>query len=211
MKLNAFRNAATLAFSVTFAGGVMAQEPPQPPQPTPTPTPQATRPAPDRPGQENLRSMIGQTVTVSGCLAQDTASGAQPTGASSNFVLTNVQVRSGAPTPGATEPSTPPSSAGTPSAAGGTKIKLKASGSNDLKENLNKRVEVTGRLEAPSGMTDRPGTTPGAPGAPGTPGTPGTPGRPEPGAPGAAAGRSMDAMPELQVSNVRVLAQSCTP
>jgi hypothetical protein len=95
--------------------------------------------------------------------------------------------------------------------AGATKLKLKASGTTDLSENVNKRVEVTGRLEAASdhsGMTHTPGTTPGTPGTPGQPGTPGTP---ETGAPGASARGAMDSMPELQVSNVRVLEQSCTP
>ncbi|HUE88847.1 MAG TPA: hypothetical protein VMO26_22445 [Vicinamibacterales bacterium] len=205
MKRNAFRNAATLAFSVTFAGAVMAQNPsPQTPQ---TPTTPQTRP--DTQKQDNLRNMIGQTVTVSGCLAQDRASagatpGTERAGADSDFILTNVQVRSGAPTPGATEtPSTTgtPGTPGSASAAGGMKIKLKSTDDAKLKENLNKRVEVTGRLEAGSSDTT---TRPGTPGAPGTPGTP------EAGAPSAARG-SMDTMPELQVSNVRVLEQACTP
>jgi hypothetical protein len=218
MKSNAFRNAATLAFSVTFAGAMMAQSPsPSTPQ-TPQPTPQTTRPDTDR--QDSLKGMIGQTVTLSGCLAREGASGGattgtpgtpgtpgtQPTGTDANFVLTNVQVRSGAPTPGTDSPSP----TGTPSAprtagAADMKVKLKASGTTDLSENVNKRVEVTGRLqEASSSMSDRPGTTPGSPGTPGAPGTP------ETGAPGAMS-HSMDKMPELQVSNVRVLEQSCTP
>ena len=81
------------------------------------------------------------------------------------------------------------------------KIKLKESGTAKLGENVNKRVEVTGRLEAGSSSSmARPGTTPG---------TPGTPGTPETGAPRTTG--SADAMPEMQVSNVRVLEESCTP
>jgi hypothetical protein len=200
MKVNAFRNAATLAFSVTFAGVVMAQSPtPQ----TPAPTPQTTRPSPDtQPRQDSLKNMIGQTVTVSGCLAQDASSGATtatpaaPAAAGSNFVLTNVQMRSGAPTPGETTPST---SGTTPAPAAGAtssmKIKLKESATAKLGENLNKRVEVTGRLEAgASTSTTRPGTTPGTP---------------ETGAP-RTTGAAADAVPEMQVSSVRVLEQTCT-
>ncbi len=246
MKLTACKNAATLAFSVAFAGAVMAQSPtPQTPQQPPT-TPQ-TRPAPgsQQGGQDNLRGMIGQTVTVSGCLTQDRASagqatmptpgttgtpgtpgapGTERTGAASamasGFVLTNVQMRSGAPTPGATDtPSTtgtpsPTGAAGAMAGAGGTKLKLKASGTTDLSENVNKRVEVTGRLEAASdhsGMTHTPGTTPGTPGTPGAPVAPGAPGTPETGAPSVSARGAMGSMPELQVSNVRVLEQACTP
>lgn len=215
MKSNAFRNAATLAFSVTFAGAMMAQSPsPSTPQ-TPQPTPQTTRPDTDR--QDSLKGMIGQTVTLSGCLAREGASagttpstpgtpgtpGTQPTGTDANFVLTNVQVRSGAPTPGTDSPST----TGAPSAPAdpSMKVKLKATGTTELSENVNKRVEVTGRLqEASASTSDRPGTTPG------TPGTPGAPGTPETGAPGAMS-HSMDKTPELQVTNVRVLEQSCTP
>jgi hypothetical protein len=201
MKVNAFRNAATLAFSVTFAGVVMAQSPtPQ----TPAPTPQATRPSPDtQPRQDSLKNMIGQTVTVSGCLAQEGTTGATtttpaaPAAAGSNFVLTNVQMRSGAPTPGAT---TPPATGTTPAPATGAaassmKIKLKESATAKLGENLNKRVEVTGRLEAgASTSTARPGTTPGTP---------------ETGAPRTTAAAA-DAVPEMQVSSVRVLEQTCT-
>ena len=199
MKTNAFRNAATLVFSVTFAGAVMAQSPsPQTPQTQP-PTPQTTRPSPQtQPGQDNLKGLIGQTVTVTGCVAQASAStgqtpSTQPAGAASDFILTNVQVRSGAPTPGATTtPGTPstPGATGTTGAAGGMKIKLKETANVQLRENLNKRVEVTGRLQAASSAT---------------------PGTPETSKPGATGSSSMDAMPELQVSNVRVLEQSCTP
>jgi hypothetical protein len=151
--------------------------------------------------------MIGQTVTVSGCLARDSASGTTTTtttaATGSDFVLTNVQVRSGAPTPGATPgspstPSTPSTTSGMSGASSNMKIKLKESGTAKLGENVNKRVEVTGRLEAgSSSSTARPGTTPG------------TPGTPETGAPRTTG--SADAMPEMQVSNVRVLEQSCTP
>ncbi len=205
MKRNAFRNAAALAFSVTLAGAVMAQTPsPQTPQTPPPTTPQTTRPSPDTPRQDSLKNMIGQTVTVSGCLASASGSGgAAPAGASSDFVLTNVQLRSGAPTPGAT-PGAP--STGTPSTSGATgssntKLKLKETGAAKLSENVNKRVEVTGKLEAGSSSTaPSPGTTPGAPGAPGAP----EPGTPKPSA-------SADAMPELQVASVKVLEQTCTP
>jgi hypothetical protein len=201
MKVNAFRNAATLAFSVTFAGVVMAQSPtPQ----TPTPTPQTTRPSPDtQPRQDSLKNMIGQTVTVSGCLAQEGTAGATsttpaaPAAAGSNFVLTNVQMRSGAPTPGATTPSTSGTTAAPATGAGASsmKIKLKESATAKLGENLNKRVEVTGRLEAgASTSTTRPGTTPGTP---------------ETGAP-RTTGAAADAVPEMQVSSVRVLEQTCT-
>jgi hypothetical protein len=211
MKVNAFRNAATLAFSVTLAGAVMAQSPT--PQQPPT-TPQTTRPSSDpQQRQDSLKSMIGQTVTVSGCLAREGAAGqtttttapATGTGTGSDFVLTNVQMRSGAPTPGATTPSSPGTTPGatTPGMSGAAstmKIKLKESGAAKLGENVNKRVEVTGRLEAASsGSTARPGTTPG---------TPGTPGTPETGAPRTAG--AADAMPEMQVSNIRVLEQTCT-
>jgi hypothetical protein len=76
------------------------------------------------------------------------------------------------------------------------RIKLKESDTAKLGENVNKRVEVTGRLEAGSSSSmTRPGTTPG------------TPEKPEAGAPRSMAG----GMPELQVSTVRVLEQSCTP
>jgi hypothetical protein len=201
MKVNAFRNAAALAFSVTFAGGVMAQSPtPQ----TPAPTPQATRPSPDtQPRQDSLKNMIGQTVTVSGCLAQEGSSGAttttpaEPAAAGSNFVLTNVQMRSGAPTPGATTPSTSGTTPAPATGAGASsmKIKLKESATAKLGENLNKRVEVTGRLEAgASTSTARPGPTPGTP---------------ETGAP-RTTGAAADAVPEMQVSSVRVLEQTCT-
>jgi hypothetical protein len=204
MRVNAFRNAATLAFSVTFAGVVMAQSPsPQTPQQPPT-TPQTTRPSPDpQQRQDSLKNLIGQTVTVSGCLARADSSGQTTTaalaGAGSDFVLTNVQVRSGAPTPGATTPSTPAATTSpeTSGASSTMKIKLKESGTAKLSENLNKRVEVTGRLEAGSSSSmARPGTTPG------------TPGTPETGAP--RTGGSADSMPEMQVSSVRVLEQSCT-
>jgi hypothetical protein len=88
-------------------------------------------------------------------------------------------------------------------AASTMKIKLKESGAAKLGENVNKRVEVTGRLEAASSSSmAKPGTTPGAPGTPGTPGTP------ETGAPRTAG--AADAMPEMQVSNIRVLDQTCT-
>jgi hypothetical protein len=209
MKRNAFRNAAALAFSVTLAGAVMAQTPsPQTPQTPPPTTPQTTRPSPDSPRQDSLKNMIGQTVTVSGCLASASGSGGTtpgaPAGASSDFVLTNVQLRSGAPTAGATPGATPGSpSTGTPSTAGATgssntKLKLKETGAAKLSENVNKRVEVTGKLEAGSSSTaPRPETTPGAPGAP------------EPGAPRTSG--SDDAMPELQVASVKVLEQTCTP
>jgi hypothetical protein len=205
MKVNAFRNAATLAFSVTFAGAVMAQSPtPQPPQQPPT-TPQTTRPSDPQQRQDSLKSMIGQTVTVSGCLSREGAAGQTTTtttpaaGTGSDFVLTNVQMRSGAPTPGATTPSTTPGATtpGMSSAASAMKIKLKESGAAKLAENVNKRVEVTGRLEAGSSSSmAKPGTTPG------------TPGTPETGAPRTAG--ASDAMPEMQVSNVRVLEQTCT-
>ena len=161
MKRNAFRNAAALAFSVTLAGAVMAQTPsPQTPQTPPPTTPQTTRPSPDTPRQDSLKNMIGQTVTVSGCLASASGSGgAAPAGASSDFVLTNVQLRSGAPTAGATPGATPGApSTGTPSTSGATgssntKLKLKETGAAKLSENVNKRVEVTGKLEAGSSST----------------------------------------------------------
>jgi hypothetical protein len=105
-------------------------------------------------------------------------------------------MRSGAPTPGETTPST---SGTTPAPAAGAtssmKIKLKESATAKLGENLNKRVEVTGRLEAgASTSTTRPGTTPGTP---------------ETGAP-RTTGAAADAVPEMQVSSVRVLEQTCT-
>jgi hypothetical protein len=194
MNMNAFRHAATLAFSVAFAGAVMAQSPsPQ----TPPQTPRS--PAEAQQGLDNLKNMMGQTVTVSGCLAREGAAGetttTAPAGTSGDFVLTNVQMRSSAPTPGATAPSGTPAMPG--AADSKMRIKLKESGTAKLGENVNKRVEVTGRLEAGSSSPmARPGTTPG------------TPEKPEAGAP-----RTMAAgmMPELQVSNVRVLEEACTP
>jgi hypothetical protein len=76
------------------------------------------------------------------------------------------------------------------------KLNLKETGTVKLSENVNKRVEVTGKLEAgSSSSTSRPGTTPGTP--------------PETGAP--RTGGSADVTPELQVSSVKVLEQTCTP
>jgi hypothetical protein len=79
------------------------------------------------------------------------------------------------------------------------KLNLKESGSVKLSENVNKRVEVTGKLEAGSSSSaSRPGTTPGT--------TPST--TPETGAPKTSGSGDT---PELQVSSVKVLEQTCTP
>ena len=57
MKVKRFRNAATLAMSVAFAGGVLAQTS------TPQTTPQTQRPD-SQSRQSDLSALHGQTVTL---------------------------------------------------------------------------------------------------------------------------------------------------
>lgn len=215
MKVNAFRSAATVAFSVAFAGVMFAQSSPQssPPQSTPPPT---TRPQTDsqQDRQSGTRGMDGQTVTVTGCLAQEksvagqTPNVAERAGVTPDYILTNVQMRSAAPSasgatgapgapgsrpttgaPGST--GTPPSATGAPGAAaagaagaaGATNVRLKEVDNDQMRANLNKRVEVTGRFEAAPEATAGAAVTPG-------------PNKP---------------IPEVHVTNVRALNEPCTP
>ena len=195
MNLKAFRNAATVACSVAMAGVMFAQE--QPP---------GQRPA--TPGsQGSLQSMVGQTVTVTGCVAQEasvpgqTPNVAEKAGIAPDFILTNVQVRSAAPSGATDAPATPPAAAAGAAAAGpGASVKLKQVDNDQMKENLNKQVEVTGRVQAPSS------SGPPAPGAAGA-------GERVAGAAGSAmrGGGPNQPLPELQVTSVRPLNQACTP
>lgn len=209
MKANAFRSAAALTFSVALAGaGVIAQSTPPSQQPT-------TRQG----GQSNqaLRAMDGQTVTVTGCLMAEadapgqTPNPAERAGIAPDFILTNTQVKSaspggstgspttGAPTTGAPTTGAPTTGAPTTGApmsgSRGPNIKLTSIDSDKVKPNLNKQVEVTGKLDVP----DSAGTTTGSP----------TTERPTAGATGAAGANR--ALAELDVQSIRVVGQSCTP
>jgi hypothetical protein len=186
--------AATIVFSALFAsGGAWAQEPSQP----------TARQAP----QPGLQALDGQTVTVTGCLVREAdVPGRQPTateraGLLPDYFLSNVQVKSASPggsagaTAGAEKPSTPaPSSA----AGRGMHVKLVKGDNDEIKANLNRQVEITGRLDiADTGMNrDRPGATGGTEAT----------GRPRTGATGQ---NSDQPVPQLEVQSVRVLNQSC--
>ena len=161
--------------------------------------------------------MIGKTVTLSGCLAEEKAvTGQTPNvtervGTAPDYILTNVQVNTsastsgasaapsagGTPTAGTTPSATGTPSAGSASAAGTTggamaamKVKLKQVDNDEMRANLNKRVEVTGHLQA----AKAPST--GVAGAVSEAARGGGPNEP---------------LPEVHVTNVRALAQPCTP
>jgi hypothetical protein len=195
MKVNTFRNTATLAFSVAFAAAVMAQSPsPQTPQ-----TPPTTRPAPEtQQRQDNLKSMIGKSVTLSGCLAEEKAvTGQTPNvteraGAAPDYILTNVQVKASAPAAAATTgaPQTPSAAGTTGGLMPAMKVKLKQVDNDEMRANLNKRLEVTGHLQA----AKAPST--GVAGAVSEVARGGGPNEP---------------LPEVHVTNVRALDQTCTP
>lgn len=213
MKVNAFRNAATVALSMAFAGAVFAQGSPQssPQPPTPQTPPTTAAPQQDtRQMPSGLRGMDGQTVTVTGCLMQEknvagqTPNPTERAGIAPDYILTNVQMRSASPgaagAPGTpATPSTPPTtgapgaaaSAGADSPAGaGTNVKLKEVDNDQMRANLNKRIEVTGRFQAapaPSGAVVGAAETV------------------------ARGGGENKPLPEVHVTNVRVLNEPCTP
>jgi hypothetical protein len=215
MNLKAVRNAATFACSIAMAGVMFAQDQP----------PGQQRPA--TPGaQGNLQSMIGQTVTVTGCLAQEssvagqTPNVAERAGVAPDYILTNVQLRSASPSgatgaPGTTgaagatgatgTPGAPAPAAG-PTGGAGMSVKLKQVDNDEMRQNLNKQVEITGRLQAASS---------GATGASGASGATGATGAGErvTGAAGAAmrGGGPNQSLTELHVTTVRALNQPCTP
>jgi hypothetical protein len=152
--------------------------------------------------QPGLQALDGQTVTVTGCLMREAdVPGRQPTpteraGILPDFILTNVQVKSASPG-GAT--GTTPGRESTPPAAGarGLNVKLVKVDNDEMKTNLNRLVEVTGKLDADGGAMDR--TRPG-----GTETTGGT-------RPGTGATGTDQPLAHLEVQSVRVVNQSCTP
>ena len=151
--------ATITAMSIAGALSVSASQAPQTPTGT-QPTPQTrTEPQTGRTGSE-------QTITVTGCVMQDTAApgaaeaavaasaagSARETGATaaaaeaSKFVLSNAKMSSDSPT-----------------AALGNMSRLSLTGmaDSDIEKHLNHQVEVTGPLMAGSGMSGMSGTKPG--------------------------------------------------
>ena len=165
MKVKVFQSAAALAFIAAFVTVGTAQtpqqQPPPPAQPpsvqTPTtPPPPAQAPSTQTPTQQrgtagDLLSMNGQTVTVSGCLMREAdvpgqkPNPAERAGIMPDYVLTNVQMRSASPAGTAGRTETPRETAG--ATTSDTKLKLQKLDGDKAKDNLNKRVEVTGRLD----------------------------------------------------------------
>lgn len=185
------RCAATVAFSAVLAGaGVFAQQTPPP----------ATRPSAQPPSsQTGLQALDGQTVTVTGCVMREASvpgqepSVAERAGIMRDFILTNVQVKSASPSgaaPGA------PSGTGAmaPSAgASSTRVKLTNIDNDKIEANLNRQIEVTGRLDVDDGMNmagDRPG-------------------RPTTAEPPTAGRDATRELAELNVQSVRALNQPC--
>lgn len=162
----------------------------------PTTQPPTTQQQPRSPS--GLQALDGQTVTATGCLKREAdVPGQEPSaperaGIMPDFVLTNVQVRSASPGGG-----TPGREAAPAPSAGGTNIKLVRVDNDEMTANLNRQVEVTGRIDATPGPrigTERPRT--------GTGGTETT---------GRTPTRGDDELPELEVQSVRVTSQTCTP
>ena len=202
MNLKAFRHAATFSFSVAMAGVMFAQGPPQG---QPDTSRQAGQP------KAGLHAMQGQTVTVTGCLAQEqTVAGQTPNvteraGVAPDYVLTNVQMRSASPTGTTATPSAPgaPGATDAPGAAAGSpgvSVKLKQVDNDQMRANVNKRIEVTGRIQAADPSSTTGGTPTGA-------------GERVAGAAGSAmrGGGANQPLTELHVSSVRVLNEACTP
>lgn len=166
----------------------------------PTTQPPTTQQQPRSPS--GLQALDGQTVTATGCLKREAdVPGQEPSaperaGIMPDFVLTNVQVRSASPGGAA-----PGREAAPAPSAGGTNIKLVRVDNDEMTANLNRQVEVTGRIDATPGP--RIGT--------------GTPDRPRTGTGGTettgrtATGQRSDELPELEVQSVRVTNQTCTP
>jgi hypothetical protein len=184
MKVKAIGLAATLASTVAFATVVTSQGTSSPPQPPTTQSGSAAAGA-----QQDLRGMDGQTVTVSGCLkTEESVPGQKPNiaeraGVAPDYILTDVQARSASPSGGGGGAA----AAGAPGAASSAmNVKLTKVDNDKMRENLNKQVEVTGRLNAK--------------GATGTAGA----------AASAATGGSSKALPELEVQSIRVTGQTCT-
>lgn len=151
MRVNWFRSAATLTFSVALAGVVAAQgAPPQGTSQPPTSQEQPKQPSSQQ-GAERLRAMDGQTVTLTGCLVREAdAPGQKPStaeraGIAQDFVLTDVQMRqtspSGTGTPGATPGASPTMS------VSGVQVKLEGIEEGEVEKHVNQQVEVTGRLD----------------------------------------------------------------
>jgi hypothetical protein len=195
------RNTA-IGVCIMLAGAIaMAQTPSQP----------STSRQTSQPG---LQGLDGQTVTVTGCLMREAdVPGRQPTpteraGVLPDFILTNVQVKSASPSGESPSGGAAGTRPGAASAAGGTNIKLVKVDNDEMKANVNRQVEVTGRLDVDGGAmggtrTGTPGTT-GAPGAkPGTEATGGT-------RTGAGAKDQDRPLPELEVQSVRATGQPCT-
>jgi hypothetical protein len=214
MRVRAFHGVATLC-GLAFASFVFAQGTPQPQPQQQRPTQQQERQTRQQPqAMQQLRALDGRTVTVTGCLMSEAAvpgqtpSPAERAGIAPDFLLTNVQVRSAEPGPGATpspteKPGERPGAPGAPGAAGATisggsdlKIKLENVDNDQMRMNLNKQVEVTGRLEVDApGATARPGTTTERPQTE----------RPET----TARGTGDEDLPQLHVTSVRATGQSC--
>jgi hypothetical protein len=233
MKVNLLRPAATLACSAALAGTLLAQSS----SPSPASPQDAARPGLQ--ATQDLRSMDGQTVTLSGCLMAEssvpgqTPNPAERAGIAPDYILSNPHVRSAAPsgaagaaapgapgatgTPGTTGAPGTTDTTGTTGAAagaasgisggtvrhGGTNVKLTSVDNDQMRQNLNRQVEVTGRLSMHTGAGGATGTTAttGTTAATGATGASGATGA-------MAGGRSL---PELRVQSIRVLGESCTP
>lgn len=247
MNVKLFRRAAALSLSVALGGVVAAQSssPQQQPTPQQKPTPQATA-GHDQHG--GLHGMVGQTVTLTGCVAQErdvpgqTPNVTERAGVAPDYILTNVQMASASPSATATPaaPGTTPSTTVTPAtpaavpapeasteskamshAGAQTTVKLKQVDNDQMRANLNKQVEITGRVQMASeshmaghtpSATDKPSATAPA-GTPGTTGTGTGAGERVAGAAGSMmrGGGPNEPLPEVHVTSVRVLNQACTP
>ena len=167
----------------------------------PTTQPPTTQQQPRQ--QSALHALDGQTVTVTGCLKREAdVAGQQPSaperaGILPDFILTNVQVKTASPGGATAGRETAPAAS-----ASGMNIKLVRVENDEMKANLNRQVEVTGRIDATPGPGTASGTTAERPRT-GT-GTE-TPGRSQTGQ------RDRDELPELEVQSVRVTNQTCTP
>ena len=187
------RCAATVAFSAVLAGaGVFAQQ-----TPPPTTRPSAQTPSP----QTGLQGLDGQTVTVTGCVMREAnvpgqePSVAERAGIMRDFILTNVQVKSASPSGTGAATGTPSGTGAMAAGAGAssTRVKLTNIDNDKMEANLNRQIEVTGRLDVDDGM-NMAGDRPGRP----TTGEPSTTGR-----------DTNRELAELNVQSVRALNQPC--
>lgn len=184
------RCAVTVAFSAVLAGaGVFAQQTPPPSTPPSAQTPSA---------QSGLQGLDGQTVTVTGCVMREAnVPGQQPSvaeraGVMRDFILTNVQVKSASPS-GAEAPGARGGAAAPSTGTRGTQVKLTNIDNDKMEANLNRQIEVTGRLDVDDGMNmagDRAG-------------------RPTTGEPAPAGREASRELAELSVQSVRALNQPC--